>query len=242
MIPKHVAIAAAGLLAGTDTQAASRPDVVVWAWNRPEDLRFLPGDVAVAAYAGDVLLSGDRVRWQARRFPLRLPPGTRPQAVVHVQIAPGGVHWSPVVRARTRDAVLRLAAQPGYRGLQIDFEVPASKRQLLVDLIGDVRKALPPGTFLSMTALASWCMTERWLGPLPVDEVVPMLFRMGQGGAGVTRRLAEGGDFAEPACRRALALSSDAPLRAWPRPRIRYLFHPRSWTAAALAAHQGRRR
>ena len=30
-----------------------------------------------------------------------------------------------------------------------------------------------------MTALASWCLSDRWISDLPVDEAVPMLFQMG---------------------------------------------------------------
>jgi hypothetical protein len=65
---------------------------------------------------------------------------------------------------------------------------------VLLDVLRAVRATLPAGRELSMTALASWCDTERWLGTAPVDEVVPMLFRMGPVGENPKRRLAEGGD------------------------------------------------
>jgi hypothetical protein len=47
---------------------------------------------------------------------------------------------------------------------------------VLLDVLRAVRATLPAGRELSMTALASWYDTERWLGAAPVDEVVPMLF------------------------------------------------------------------
>jgi len=32
---------------------------------------------------------------------------------------------------------------------------------------------------LSITALASWCAGDPWITGLPIDEAVPMLFRLG---------------------------------------------------------------
>jgi hypothetical protein len=115
--------------------------------------------------------------------------------------------------------------------VQIDFEVRASERQALLDVVGDVRRALPPSESLSMTALASWCESENWAAAAGADEIAPMLFRMGPWGQAIRARLAFGEDFGEPACRRALAVSVDSPLaRApWSGRRI-YLFDPRSWT------------
>jgi hypothetical protein len=43
-------------------------------------------------------------------------------------------------------------------------------------------------------------------------------------------KLEAGGDFANPRCRTALAISTDAPLARAPAGRRVYLFDPRSWT------------
>ena len=94
---------------------------------------------------------------------------------------------------------------------------------------GNVRAALSPSTLLSMTALASWCAHESWFDDLPVNEVVPMLFRMGPGGAQIRSDFAVGGDFPSAKCRTALAVSADAPIVHAPADRRLYLFSPRSW-------------
>jgi hypothetical protein len=45
---------------------------------------------------------------------------------------------------------------------------------------------------LSVTALAHWCTQGDWLDRLPVDEVVPMLYRLGAHADEWRRRFAQG--------------------------------------------------
>lgn len=223
---------AAGLVAGLVAGPASAGITpVIWAWERPEDLSFAPG-VEVAVQTGFVEIGGHTVTGRGRRFPLRAAPADVSTAVVHVQIDHAQpLAWTPGLRARTAAKVLAFARAGRPRRVQIDFEVRRSERQVLLDLLADVRAGLPPGVVLSMTALASWCETEAWLAEAPVDEVAPMLFRMGPAGAKLRAKLAAGGDFTDPRCRSAYAISVDAPLERAPDGRRVYLFSPRSWTA-----------
>ena len=140
--------------------------------------------------------------------------------------------WSHSQRAEAAAAVLSLGQQPWRRRLQLDFEVRRSEAPVLLGLLTDVRARLPPSVSLSMTAIAAWCETETWLRQAPVDEIVPMLFRMGPRGGRLKATLAAGGDLAEPECRRAFAISVDTPLRRAPAQRRIYLFSPHSWRAA----------
>jgi hypothetical protein len=219
-------------LASCRPAPASPPTFILWAWERPEDLRFTGDAAEVAVQTGFVELAGDAIMARGRRFPLKVaaPPGT---AVVHVQIDhERALIWTPRLRARAAAIVLHYAnAIPAPR-VQIDFEVRASERQVLLDLLADVRRGLPRSKLLSMTALASWCDTEGWLERAPVDEVVPMLFRMTVGGEALRKRLAAGGDFRNPRCRAALGVATDSPIVRAPPGRRVYLFNPRSWTAA----------
>ncbi|HLK24306.1 MAG TPA: hypothetical protein VKT30_06580 [Caulobacteraceae bacterium] len=228
-------VAFAAALAGAGA-AWPAPGLALWAWERPEDLSSAPPGVAVAAVEGFVQLSGDAIWARGRRFPLKTAPGAQRIAVVHVQIdASRPLHWTPALRARTAAAVLAYARRPGFSEMQIDFEVPASDRQALIDLAHDVRAGLPAGEPLSMNALASWCETENWVDQAPVDEIVPMVFRLGAGGAKLKAKLEAGGDFADPRCRSAIGVSTDTPLARFPRDRRVYVFSPHSWTPAAIA-------
>jgi len=224
------------LLAGLGAAHAA-PQLVVWAWERPEDLRFLPADVEIAVQTGFVELHGDHLFARARRFPLMAADRQVATALVHVQIDHRQpLRWTPDLRRQLADAVIRLASSAHADRLQLDFEVRASERQVLLDLTGDLRQRLPAGHRLSMTALAAWCDTEDWVRQAGADEVAPMLFRMGPKGEALKSRLAGGGDFSNPECRKAFAVSVDAPLVRAPvdgegGPRRIYLFSPRSWTA-----------
>ena len=148
--------------------------------------------------------------------------------------------WDAGQRARTAAAVRLLVRNPRFSKVQIDFEVHASDRHVLLDLLSDVRAELDPGRQLSMTALASWCDTETWIAAAPVDEIVPMLFRMGRGGEAIRHRLANGGDFREPRCRSAIGIATDTLPERLPSGRRIWLFNPHSWTPDDLATAYSR--
>ena len=230
---------AAGLLQwrAWRTPAGSLPKLVLWAWERPEDLRFIdPDEVAVAYLAGTIQLRGDRVEAQPRLQPLAVPPKTRLLAVVRVE--PSGAdpsRLSPEQRALAASAILRLTDRNDLVGTQVDFDARSSERSFYAALLGDLRRQLPAGKTLSITALASWCLADSWIAGLPIDEAVPMLFRMGPEGAEVRRRLRRGADFSDRACRISVGVSTDEPLPRLPYGRRIYVFHPRSWTSTSAA-------
>jgi hypothetical protein len=208
---------------------------ILWAWERPEDLRFAGPGAVIAVLAGTIRLSGDDVFAQPRLQPALLLPSQQTIGVVHVEIDRGKTPiWNTAQRERTTTAVLNLLRTPRFFAVQIDFEVPASQRHVLLDLLTDVRASLQPGQPLSMTALASWCDTETWIATAPVDEIVPMLFRMGQTGQPIRQRLASGGDFREPRCRTSIGVATDTPPDRLPPGRRVWMFNPHPWTRTDL--------
>jgi hypothetical protein len=214
---------------------------VIWLWERPEDVRFATPDITIAILAGSVRLAADRVDAVPRLQPARLTPMQSVIGVVHVEI--DQIHkpnWTTTQRRDTAEAVLRLLANPRFHDWQIDFEVRASERHILLDLLTDIRENLPPDHRLSMTALASWCDTETWLDTAPVDDIVPMMFRMGPAGAPIEDRLAHGGDWRNPRCRHSIGIATDTPPDAVPADRRVWMFNPHSWTAEDLTALRNR--
>jgi len=206
--------------------APARPvtTVIPWAWERREDLRFTGAGATVAWYAGIVTLDGDRVRVEPRRNPLQLADRVHRIAVIRIETK----------RPSLDDAQLRAtiaAIQRLYRNaeeLQIDFDATRSERSFYRALLIALRKETDVP--LSITALASWCLGDRWMSDLPIDEAVPMLFRMGADEREVRARLARDEAFPEPRCRASAGISLDEPLPRIPKAARVWVFNPERWT------------
>lgn len=222
---------------------------MLWAWERPEDLRGLDARQAgVAFLERTVFLVGDGVVVRPRLQPLRVSEDTQLVAVVRVEaIAPrpaglpgvaagqravGEATLSTGQRETAARAIAAAADFPGVAGLQVDFDATLSERAFYRELLFDLRDLLPPNMPLSITALASWCLGDDWLRGAPVDDAIPMLFRMGTGTREVESRLNSGGDFHAPMCRQSLGISTDERLAHVPAGRRLYIFNPRAWTPA----------
>jgi hypothetical protein len=199
------------------------PRLVLWAWERPEDLRFLDSKTAgVAFLTRTVSWRNGVIDSRARMQPLRVPPDTALMAVVRLEANGGPL---PDAAAIAREAAR--AALPGVRALQIDFDARLSEREWYREFLQRLRGILPPSLPLEMTALTSWCDRDAWTRGLPVTDAVPMLFRLGPGEGFA------GGDFRNEMCRSSVGVSTDELPRAIPRGRRLFVFHPRPWTEEA---------
>jgi hypothetical protein len=149
-------------------------------------------------------------------------------AVVRVETSRG---IRPALSASQREAVvaaaLSAARLPRVAGVQVDGDAARSERAFFRAVLTELRARLDPRLGLSFTALASWCAGDRWLGSLPVDEVVPMLFQMGPDAAAIRARAAA--DGLAPECRDAVGFSmEEAGVPA--EGRRAYLFSSEPWT------------
>jgi hypothetical protein len=236
------------LLAIVRTGASPRPrrdppELVLWAWERPEDLRFAdPARYSIAYLAGTLDLRGEDLRVRPRFQPLFAPADARLLPVVRIETSRSAA-WTPApdLARRASDAIVRLASRDGLSDVQIDFDAALSQRDFYRDLLRDLRQRLPARRKISITALASWCVGDRWLASLPVDEAVPMLFRMGPEGPDALRRIASRGPL-DPRCRGSVGVSTDEPGGWNARVSKTYVFHPRPWTEPAARAALARRR
>ncbi|MGJ5820376.1 DUF3142 domain-containing protein [Paludibaculum fermentans] len=198
------------------------PAVMVWAWEQPMDLRRLDQSrVGVAFYAAMLGPGQDgHVRVELRRQSLRTAFGAFEMPVV--RLSSYGLGASHMASAAA--AVMKIVQTTKARAVQIDYDAPASELKNYRGLLRDLRARLGPEVFLSITALASWCGQDSWLQDLPVDEVVPMAFRMGAEDPAWRNMLAAGRDFAAPACRNSLGVTLDEKLPAIPPRQRIYIF------------------
>ena len=209
------------------------PEVFVWAWERPEKLDFIDAKkIGVAYLAETISLQGDEVNSRPRLQPLALPPDTAITAVVRVESHSAILSDTQLVSTVSR--VSALAHLPSVSAVQIDFDATRSERDFYRALILKVREQLPAATRLSITALASWCLGDDWLSDLPIDEAVPMLFRMGVDRRQILSQLESAVSFKSRPCQLSAGVSTDEPLSFHlPRRRL-YIFNPESWSSESL--------
>jgi len=176
------------------------PERVLWAWERPEDLRGLNSRrTGAAPLVALIRLDGAGVALQPRLQPLHAPADMPWLAVVRIESRGPGFAEAPVLDGAQRSelvaAILRewrslsSPAESAPVGLQIDFDATYSERWFYRQFLSELREELPPTQALTMTALASWVLYETWTQELPVDEVCPMYFRMGRDTERVRRDL-----------------------------------------------------
>jgi hypothetical protein len=213
------------------------PRLVLWAWERPEDLRGLDRDVAVAFLAQTIDLKADGLQVSPRRQPLRVDPETLLIAVTRVATTASSARAEPVVD-RVARAVAGTAALPGVKAVQIDFDAVQSERLFYRQVLRRVKAMLDARTPLSMTALASWCVDDLWIENADVDEIVPMFFRMGPFQQHYRR--AEAAGAVAGACRAAVGTSLDEPMALAGNGRRIYVFSATRWTDGRVA--EARRR
>jgi len=210
------------------------PRVTLWAWESRQDLRNVSTEKYVIAYLDRTVFITDQIETVPRRQPLLVPQDARVMAVVRIE--------APQARAKldarelaenVANQIVEASRRKQVSALQIDFDATRSQRSFYRKVIEETRRRMPAKMALSITALASWCSRPSWLEGLPVDEAVPMLFRMG----GDSRFKKEPGWNYEPTaplCKTSVGVSTD---EAWPAitdsTRI-YVFHPRAWNPVAL--------
>ncbi len=219
--------------AHNSTTVESLPPVVVWAWERPENLTFLdPQKTAVAFLAKTITLRDDKIAVKPRLQPLRLAPDTKLIAVVRIETDRAS---APTLSStQLQQTAHEISSLAGVSAVQIDFDATVSERDFYRKLLQRVRYELSPSVGLSMTALASWCAGDDWIADLPVDEAVPMLFRMGVERPQFQRRLETGQPFAAGICRNSAGVSTDE-LVTVPNVDRLYIFNPQPWTKDSFA-------
>jgi hypothetical protein len=217
----------------------SKPNIFLWAWERPENLEFIdPNKMGVAFLAQTIELKADQIIVKPRRQPLKVT-NTKLIAVTRIETI------KTVEKANLSElqhqAILRLLLKSlelkNVSAIQIDFDATASEREFYRQLLQELRTKLPPDTGLTMTALASWCVSDNWIKDLPVDEAVPMIFEMGADDKAIRDFLGSGADWPEPLCRKSYGISINEPLKIQFKPNRKfYLFNynPNGWEKSDL--------
>lgn len=176
---------------------SKKPKITIWAWERNEDLRFIdPKEVEVAYFAGNIYLQGERVRFRPRTHKLLLPRQTKTTPVFRIET----IRASEPLSHSSADIVAEIiskqlserssaAGSSSIQQVQLDFDALEDERAYYRLLLERMRHRVPPKTKISITALTSWLMHDRWLSRGCADEAVAMLFSMGPGKGTVLERI-----------------------------------------------------
>lgn len=212
-------------LASPPGRMRALPARTLWVWERPENLRAIDPRTTAIATLDRTLVIGQSVTAIPRRQFYVYPAGTKRIAVVRIE-APGPVTNDLVPSAV--DHILDLASAPDIAALQIDFDARRSQHPFYRLLLRELRQRMPSNLPLSMTALASWCSNDDWIASLPVDEAVPMFFRIEPG-----RRSAPASApelrIREPLCQMSIGISTHEPTSASLEGKRVYIFPDRGW-------------
>lgn len=177
-----------------DLKFGKKPDVMLWAWEAPSDLRWAnPKRIGVAYLASTITLYDDRIWVKPRMQPIKVSEDSYLTSVIRLECRrdrPPCLSEKQIDRVVAE--VLKQAELKNVKAVQIDFDARVSERPFYRDLLSRIHRLLPADKELSITALASWCIGDRWLRDIPCDEVVPMFFSMGADHANVVQYLRAG--------------------------------------------------
>ena len=218
------------------------PQKILWAWERPEDLRFLdPKEFGVAFLAQTIYLENENVTPKPRRQLLDVSPGTYMIAVTRIETNKDGTKrpsFDAEMVGKVAVLIKNTLDLPDVKGIQIDFDAVVSEREfyrkVIFELRGRLDKSAGEGVRapLTMTALASWCTGDAWFNDFPVDEAVPMAFQMGADSERVKTYLRNGNDWREPLCRGSYGISlEETKFDGMKQGRRIYYFKNTSWNS-----------
>lgn len=214
-----------------DERIKHLPPKTLWVWERSEDLSGIDTTSTAIAWLDQTILIGNRLSVLPRRQSMLYPQAVRRIAVVRIEAQPVAKLKGAADQKLIQEIVgqiMQSARKPDVAALQIDFDATRSQREFYSELLRELRARMPDKLPLSITALASWCSYDDWIADLPVDEAVPMLFRMEPDHRRASPDTAEF-RIREPLCTGSIGVSTH---ERWPADmagkRI-YIFADRGW-------------
>lgn len=209
--------------------------IYVWAWERPEDLRFLgkyKNNIVIVYYAGDVVIKKGGMEITPRRNKLLLPQDVSTIPLIRID----NFDKANILDSRRLEDIKKFIVQvcsiTGILGCQIDFDALTSEYPFYTKLISEVKKEIPPNIPLSITALVSWCDKYSWLDKTEIDFAVPMFYRLGPDSAQIQNGRVGETFLKSGKCQNAIGIATDEqiPRKDYLRGKEAYFFNPQPWT------------
>ncbi len=204
------------------------PQLVLWSWQRQDNLSFVKKSTLIAPLIGTISINRNGLHVSPRSNPLTLDPSTRLIPVVRLEINPRSS-----VNEQTLEKIifhiLALTQPCKSKELQIDFDATVSQRPFYEKLLTQLRKTLP-NTKLSITALASWCLSDPWIEKLPIDYAVPMVYNLGEDERSIKRFILNTKQWKSGKCCGYIGLHQKKLFMKIPKGWTVFVFNDEAWT------------
>lgn len=204
------------------------PEIILWAWERPENMMFIQDkNIGIAFYAGAVEIRNGEFIPKLRKNGLIVDSGKKLTAVIRIDNFSEEDSIKKYI-FEISEFIIQMCRQKNVFNCQIDFDAKKSEREAYKKIISYVKKGLPYGINLSITALVSWCSYDNWIKDLPISEAVPMFYRLGPD----ERYVKSGFGQREKKCAKSIGISMDEPFpdKKYFKGKKIYVFNPEPWT------------
>lgn len=213
----------------------SPSNIVLWAWERPENLNFLKNTgVGVAFLAGSIEFKNSLIKSTPRLQPLSVDANTPMTAVIRIDnVEHRDMNFAEHEFTTISEFIVRICSTNiKVTHCQVDFDALESERKFYKNLIADVRKRLPERMQLSITALVSWCHSGSWIDDLPINNAIPMFFQLGVDEYVVRNDMTDASFMQSKMCQKSIGISTNEPLPdiKYLKDRSVYIFNSKSWT------------
>lgn len=214
--------------------------IVLWVWERPENLYFLKDKNVTFAYlSGTVTKTNEGLVYYPRRQPLRIPDNSKTIAVVRIEDKSDKYEFSNQDLLDISEYIVRSCQEKETNlSCQIDFDAVESQTDFYKKLVISVREQLSKDIRLSVTALVSWCTSNNpWFVDLPLDEVVPMFFRLGKDENLYWQKIKDGSLKLNLVCQKSVGVATDEPMpnKVYLENKPIYIFNNVYWSPANWA-------
>lgn len=189
--------------------------IIFWVWERPENLYFVKDkNIGFAYLAGTVTKTDKNLEYYSRRQPLRIPDKSNTISVVRIEDRSTNHIFEDKYLPEISDYVVKSCIEKtSNTACQIDFDASESEIEFYKKLVVSVREKLPKEMKLSLTALVSWCVNDKaWFDELPIDEVIPMFFRLGKDENLYWQKIKEGSLKINSVCQKSVGIATDEPV------------------------------
>lgn len=210
-------------------------NIVLWVWERPENLYFMKRENVTYAYlAGSVTKTDNDLVFYSRRQPLRIPDNSKTIAVVRIEDKSNEKLLIDSDIEQIGNFVVKSCKElKGNISCQIDFDATQSQIDFYKRLLVFIRIKLPINIKLSITSLVSWCTTNEkpWFADSPIDEIIPMFFRLGLDANTYWNKITQETLILNQACQKSIGISTDEELpgKVYLKDKIIYIFNNQYW-------------